>query len=287
MSRGYSVRVFLPFGEPQGLRIVRKSNWTGIGIVFPRTRFAQAARREELQQSGVYVLWELSGPEQPTPVYIGESDQLVNRLKTHNSNAANSWTHAVAFTGMNDQILHKAHVRYLEWKMLKIASESVRCTLQNSVSPTEPNLPEEDRVDAELYLADMMLCLPTVGVDFIITITGSDTSQKSFSLKSEGKHVAATGYEGVSGFVVLSGSTVAKDSVSSAPDSLKRKRSELLRDGILVDKGDFYQFSKDFVFSSPSGASSVVLGGNSNGRMVWKDADGRSLNDLANLDSFE
>lgn len=36
--RGYSVRIFIPSGEPEGLRIVEKSNWTGLGLVFPRAR---------------------------------------------------------------------------------------------------------------------------------------------------------------------------------------------------------------------------------------------------------
>ena len=33
---GFSVRIFIPTGEPEGLRIIEKSNWTGQGLFFPR-----------------------------------------------------------------------------------------------------------------------------------------------------------------------------------------------------------------------------------------------------------
>lgn len=34
-DRPFSIKIFLPNGQPDGLRIVDKSNWTGRGIVFP------------------------------------------------------------------------------------------------------------------------------------------------------------------------------------------------------------------------------------------------------------
>ena len=33
---GFSVRIFIPTGEPEGLRVIEKSNWTGQGLFFPR-----------------------------------------------------------------------------------------------------------------------------------------------------------------------------------------------------------------------------------------------------------
>ena len=56
-KRSFSVRIFLPGGEPEGLRVVEKSNWTGQGVVFPRALFGEARQRPELKRTGVYVLW--------------------------------------------------------------------------------------------------------------------------------------------------------------------------------------------------------------------------------------
>ena len=37
MSHPYSIRIFLPGGDPAGLRTIETSNWTGAGLVIPRT----------------------------------------------------------------------------------------------------------------------------------------------------------------------------------------------------------------------------------------------------------
>jgi hypothetical protein len=45
----------------------------------------------------------------------------------------------------------------------------------------------------------------------------------------------------------------------------------------LAQQGAHYVFTQDYVFSSPSAASDMVLGRSSNGRVEWKDAQGRAL----------
>ena len=56
LRRGFSVNVFLPSGDPDGLKVVEKSNWTGRGLVIPRPMFAEARGRTELDRTGVYLL---------------------------------------------------------------------------------------------------------------------------------------------------------------------------------------------------------------------------------------
>ena len=99
------MRIFIPSGEPEGLRVIEKSNWTGQGLVFPRSLFAEVRRREELNRTGVYVLWGPGGSVQLPYVYVGEGDVLLPRLDSHAKNK-DFWTHAVVFT-TKDQNLNK------------------------------------------------------------------------------------------------------------------------------------------------------------------------------------
>jgi hypothetical protein len=46
---------------------------------------------------------------------------------------------------------------------------------------------------------------------------------------------------------------------------------------VLAQKGSDLEFAQDYAFSSPSTAASVVQGRSSNGRLDWKDAQGRAL----------
>jgi hypothetical protein len=54
----------------------------------------------------------------------------------------------------------------------------------------------------------------------------------------------------------------------------------LLEQGIAEVRGDDYVFVKDHLFSSPSTAGAIIVGGNINGRITWKAADGRTFQQL-------
>jgi hypothetical protein len=53
-----TLRIFVADGDPDGLRIVERSNWVGRALVFPRAAWAQPSvpNRAELQQTGLYLL---------------------------------------------------------------------------------------------------------------------------------------------------------------------------------------------------------------------------------------
>ena len=116
MPRGFSVRIFIPGGEPDGLRIVEKSNWTGQGLVFPRAQFAEARQRPELKRTGVYILWGPGETGQLPRAYVGEGDAVLPRLDQH-AKSKDFWTHAAVFAS-KDQNLNKAHVQYLEARLV-------------------------------------------------------------------------------------------------------------------------------------------------------------------------
>lgn len=80
--------------------------------------------------------------------------------------------------------------------------------------------------------------------------------------------------------MVKAGSTAAKDMTSSASAGTRALRRSLASREIIVPDGDCLRFSEDRFFRSPSAAASVVIGGSQNGRLVWKNAVGKSLNDL-------
>ena len=82
-ATGFSVRIFVPSGEPESLRLVEKSNWTGQGLVFPRSLYAEVRKRKELSRTGVYILWGPGDSGHLQRVYVGEGDTLLPRLDSH------------------------------------------------------------------------------------------------------------------------------------------------------------------------------------------------------------
>ena len=279
-SVGFSVRIFLPSGNPEGLQVIEKLNWTGQGLVFPRSSLFddddKVRIREKLSRTGVYVLWEPSESEQMRRVYVGEGDVLLGRIESH-AKGKDFWTHAAAFSS-KDQNLNKAHIRYLEARLVRLADQFKRCELDNGNVPKIPSLSDADTAYAEEYLAYMLLCLRVVGVNFFEQ--PSAQSEKSKDLFLNTRDIEARGYEGVGGFVVRSESQAAKEEAPSIQPNLSVLRKELISQGILEDGGTVYRLTQDYEFKSPSTASGALLGRSSNGRVDWKDSDGTSLKEI-------
>ncbi len=297
--KAFSFQIYLPTGQPSGLRIVDRSNWTGQGVAFPRSRFEEARKRDELQRTGVYILWNRDGAALLPSVYVGEAERVATRLNDHNANK-DFWTDAVAFTAKDDS-LDKAQVQYLEARLVNIAVGAGRCELENSNSPSLPSLPEARVADAERFLEDILLCLPIVGVHFFESapsIGANDftdqprylTIDYSTSRVERLIGIKARGYESADGFVITKDSLAVTEETPSYMVQFPHEaayRSLLKEQGVLVqdeNRPNALRFTQDLVCSSPSRAAGVVRGTASNGREDWTDSKGRSLNDLAKLD---
>jgi len=279
-NRGFSVRIFIPTGDPEGLRIIEKSNWTGQGLMFPRALFPEVRQRPELQRTGVYVLWGPGESGQLPRVYVGEGDSVRDRLDQHYKQK-DFWTHAIVFIS-KDENLNKAHAQYLEARLVALAKEANRAELENGNVPQPPSLSEADRADAEGFLEDMLLCLPILGVSVFEKpkAYGSPESKEVQELFLRAKGVEARGMYTAEGFVVKAGSRAAKKEVPSLHDHLKKLRRALMENGTLQDEGDHYRLTRDYAFNSPSMAAGVLLGRSANGRQVWKNKDGRTLKEI-------
>ena len=131
---GFSIRIFLAEGTPTGLKFVEKSNWSGHGFVCPRPRFSEVKARTEFQKAGVYVLVGPSESGELPLIYIGEADPIKDRLEIHHSKK-NFWTTAYGFVS-KDTNLNKAHIQYLEARLISLAKEANRCALENSNTPS-------------------------------------------------------------------------------------------------------------------------------------------------------
>lgn len=280
-ARPTSIRIFLAEGVPEGLRIVEKSNWTGRAVVAGRAQVSRALARDELGQPGIYVLTGPSDEDAPR-LYVGEADVLRERLRQHVA-GKDFWTRFIAFTSTNEG-LNKAHVRYLESRLMELARAAKQWSLDNSATPAPPPLSEPDRADAEWFLQEMLVIFPLLGIDAFEPAAGQarepEGADSAPALVLEGRRAKATGREVGDGFVVFEGSRARAAEAASIHEYLRNVRQQLLERGVLVAEGDSLIFTQDFRFNSPSTAAGVLVGGSANGRIAWKDRRGRTLKAL-------
>lgn len=91
------------------------------------------------------------------------------------------------------------------------------------------------------------------------------------------KKIRAHGYYSDGKFTVLRGSQMSHDPRSSCRKNIIQEREKLLECGKVVDD----IFVEDVVFGSPSTAAAVLLGGESNGWIEWKNEDGKTLKEIS------
>ena len=164
-SNPYTLRIFVAEGDPEGLRIVERVNWTGRGLVIPRDRLAAVKVRPELQQPGVYILVGEETDEigqDRTVLYIGQTEALGWRLDNHNVNK-DFWNRVVLFVS-NSNSLNRAHVTWLEWALLDRVKGNSGVRLTNGNVPGEPNLDEFEKADTKAFFNDVLSILPLVGL---------------------------------------------------------------------------------------------------------------------------
>lgn len=127
----------------------------------------------------------------------------------------------------------------------------------------------------EEFLDQMLLVYPSIGITIFEKPIAATPATHVLFLNAKG--LSASGYEVSDGFVVQKNSHSPKDEVPSTPDGVRVLRASLKSQGLLVEDGDHLRLTQDYTFSSPSIAAAVMLGRSANGRIEWKDANGRNL----------
>jgi len=159
----FTIRIFVPDGDPDGVRLIDRMNWTGLGLVFPRTKWMDVRQRPELQRTGVYILVGYNDQDDDLPtLYIGQADGVRNRIESH-YNAKVFWDWGTVFVS-NSGGLNRAHVTWLEYALVKRAIDAKRCYLDNGNSPQEPALSEAEKADTRAFLKEILQILPLVGL---------------------------------------------------------------------------------------------------------------------------
>jgi len=293
--------MFLVDGSPGGIITAEIMNWTGHVLCAPRSRLPDLIKRDETKRTGIYFLSGLD-PEtgSKTQVYIGESDNVGKRLAQHNkaeSAGGRDFWDKVCLVSSKDQNLTKAHVRYLESRLITICSKTGRASLMNGTAPDYGFLPEADVADMEYFIDQIRIVLPVVGFDFLreharisrpsverpddnlvapapgrAEVSPDPPGSPIFEIVSDRHDLAASAQEIDGEFIVLAGSTARLKWIGDRKHNTHywRLHDQLREDGVLRAHGEVAVFDRDFAFSSPSAAAAVIYGRSANGRTSWR-----------------
>lgn len=287
---GKQLRLFLVDGTAGGLTTAQIMNWTGQVLSGRRSDLADLLRRPEAQRPGVYLL--LGDDEAAIGgirCYVGEAEDVADRLRNHQRNKE-FWDRVVVITS-TDENLTKGHIRYLEARLIELATRAARVELENGTQPPRAPLPEADRSDMDYFVDQLHVILPVLGINAIrvreqrplIETAATDQVSPIFRLTHSKLGVDARAQQVDGEFTMLAGSVIVatvressrySPSTARAYASYRALHEKLVANGTIVVEDGRGRFTRDAVFSSPSTAGAIALGRSCNGREAWISADG-------------
>lgn len=280
MSFSKTIQMYIFDGNPNGRIMCELSNWNGRVYKISRNELSQFSLREDAENTGVYFLFGKNEENQDT-VYIGEAEKIFSRLKQHLKDTE-YWNDCVAVVS-KDNLLNKAHVKYLENSFYMLATNAGRAVIMNNTIPTCSSVSEYDEAMLLEFIDNAKLLVNTLGYKVFETIEESNarqTNTQDYFYINAARGADAKGLIVSDGFAVLKGTKIAYSTVPSMSPNLLKLRNSLIDKGII---GENFEFTKDYIFTSPSLAAAVVLGRNANGRTEWKNNKHKSIKDIEEL----
>lgn len=281
MTEPLSIKIFLAKGSSSSLRTAEISNWSGKAIACSRKEIDELSQRVEASRPGVYFLIGKDSESGEDSAYVGEAEQVAKRLKQHLNK--DYWNQVIAFVS-KDENLTKAHIKYLEGKLIELGLQAGKGVIHNNQS-SGARLPEADQAEMDIFLDRILRLLPVMGTLLfsLPTVTDDVSDAKSQGMVCSVKGLTAFGNRTENGFIVYKGSQAV---IEDRPASIKKKgnhyqrRKRLLTKGILEMSEDSLVFTQDYEFTSPSLAAAVIVGGSANGLTKWKTKSGRTLKEI-------
>lgn len=288
---GKKLTVFMIDGTAYGPRLSEIGNWVGKAIYSPRASVNKIMNRSEFDNPGIYCLkGDPTDDAYDEKIYIGEAENIKARLKQHLSDPNKDFKELIFFVS-KDELLTKTQIRYLESRLVQLAIEAKTAQIDNGNSPSLPTLHEADISDMEYFLEQIKLILPVMGFKFLISSTAKQEkieNRETENFVHETYFIRTNSFkasmkETDQGYIILKGSEAKKKLSNSCTETYRNLRRKLLETNILVEFDDKLIFAEDAVFNSPSAASNMVLGRNSNGFTEWISEKGKSFREVQEI----
>jgi len=273
-----TIQIFLPSGDPHGIRCAEITTRIVQVIEVPRSLLQDFLKMPESDQVAVYFLVSQPAEGVESKVYVGQTGDLRARLTNHNQKK-DFWERALVILSRTNS-LTQTHALFLEWYCLQEARKAGRYADENGNSGSKPHTPAPLEADCLEIFETARSLLSTLGFPILDAVdSGSaEVEADTFYLRVKGSD--GRGRYTPEGFVVLKGSRGRLANSTAIGSSDAKFRQRLLDTAAVQVEGEEVVFPKDHLFGSPSTAAVALLGRSANGWVEWKNKDGVTLNEL-------
>lgn len=232
----------------------------------------------ELHAAGVYVLLGDRKMGTGKEIYVGQSDNVANRLYQHQGGREGEkktgkvfWDECMAF--VTESRLEVSHAKYLEDTLYDIIAGFGRFAFNNEDDP-KPNLEsikERTKEEGDQVIEDAKTICACIDIPIFEPIAFGEEFKGLNALiierynKDGSIDICARGHtyhtpDYPNGFMVHAGSVITKEATKKASRSIKDMRKKLEKYNVIGMRDGRMVFLNNRIFESPGIAASVVYG---------------------------
>ena len=237
----------------------------------------------ELNKPALYILVNRDKRQ----LYVGETDDSLKRLRNHE--AKDFWKEAIVFHSTTDT-LSTTEVKWLEAKTYEALKNLGFYDLsENKQVPQEPSLKKNQIYTLEPIFEEAKNYICAAGFDIFLRKKEDSTERDKSQAEpaKQAKHIfyckqggcVAKGYMSGDEFIMLAGSEIRQNTRASITPTFAAQRQAFIVDHCKVQNG-VIMLKHDYTFPSPSYAAGMCVGGSANGWTEWKDAEGKTLDEV-------
>jgi hypothetical protein len=272
-----TIQIFLPGGDPRGIRVAEITTRIVQVIEVPRSLLSDFAQMPESHQVALYFLFGEDDQDEPK-VYIGQTGDASNRLGSHNRDK-DFWERALVVISRTNS-LTQTHAVFLEWYCLSQCRVVGRYVDENGNNASRPHTPAPLEADCLEIFETARMLLATLGFPIFEPLAKTVTSAEEEIFYCKGSSADGRGLYTPEGFVVIKGSSGRVENVPSITEHWRNFRLNLVTAGVVEEKNGRYEFKKDHLFNSPTAAAVALMGRPASGWMEWRNESGRTLDDV-------
>lgn len=275
MHNAKNIEIYLPTGNSDEVEIAQETSGV-IKVVHLNQRYIEE-NKARINYNGCYIL---SGKDENEDdlIYIGEADNVFERLKDHKKNK-DFWNDVYVIVHSGNRF-DKANLHYLENLMIKKSKESNRYNIANRNDGQKNNITEAKESESLNFFEDIKLILHTLGLNLFKpkNIKEKISESNKFYLKTPSNNYYAEAIYSNDELTVLKGAIAN----SELKDHTKQVnlQNKLIADQVIVLEDNKYVFKKDHTFNSPSSAAALISGVSKNGWDAWKNDKNQTLDEL-------
>lgn len=259
-------------GNPDEIRTVRIFGTVMTGYIIPRKMLSEVRKIAGIENPGIYYLIKTDTKES-TEIYAGKTTQGIIRLADHDKNK-DWWDKAILFLA-DAQDFDSTVISGLEKLAINRLIDSNRYSPYN-VQKSNINIKGGIIYDIQSYYDDIEFLMATLGYSFADKQTNEN--DVLYLVNSRVCVTAKGAYLGER-FELFAGSEINFNRKVNLK-SLEQRRQDMLSNGDIEQVNGKYVLKKNIDFNSLSGASDFVVGGSTNGWVLWKDSNGKTADEL-------